>query len=141
MISFVKEIKEEIESGKDPKILVPVRRLDNIVFNEKEQRIHMGEKTAVRNFLDLKKVRKFSQTLTILAKVVGLLREHASASLRDVYYMVINTIDELGIKNFEDQSESDSIIEDLEVIFNYLREEFNVRAKEKGRLIGPFMWG
>ena len=60
-----------------------------------------------------------------------------TTSLRGLYYMLKHTIEGTKEKTFDDQDESDPIIEDVEVTLDSLREELHVYASNRGNLVGP----
>jgi DNA topoisomerase-6 subunit A len=53
-----------------------------------------------------------------------------------MYYMTLHTIPGTKEKTFNDQAESDPILEDLEVALDSLREELHVFAKKRGTMVG-----
>ncbi len=63
-----------------------------------------------------------------------------TASIRQVYYRAKHTIAGTSEKTFNDQAESDPIIEDLEVALDSLREELHIYASNRGSLIGPLVF-
>src|SRR4030042_586882 len=60
-----------------------------------------------------------------------------TTSIRDLYYVTKHTIGDTRQNTFEEQDESDPIIEDLEVTLDALREELHLFAARKGSLVGP----
>ncbi|HHI00525.1 MAG TPA: DNA topoisomerase IV subunit A, partial [Thermococcus litoralis] len=61
------------------------------------------------------------------------------ASLREAYYANKHTIPGTRENTFEDQSESDPIIEDLERMFGVLREEMHITADRRGYVYGDIV--
>src|SRR6185295_16373962 len=66
-----------------------------------------------------------------------LINEGKTTSLRGLYYMLKHSIEGTKEETFEDQDESDTIIEDVEVTLNSLREEMHLYASNVGNLAGP----
>ena len=66
-----------------------------------------------------------------------LIDEGKTTSLRGLYYMLKHTIDGTKEETFEDQADSDTIIEDMEVTLNALREEMHLYAQKRGEMVGP----
>jgi len=60
-------------------------------------------------------------------------------SIRDLFYHCKHTIEGTKENTFDDQSESDVIIEDLEVAIASLREELGLFAEPKGAMVGPMV--
>jgi DNA topoisomerase-6 subunit A len=53
--------------------------------------------------------------------------------------MLKHTIDSTKEETFNDQQESDVIIEDVEVLLNALREELHLYAENRGSMVGPIV--
>jgi DNA topoisomerase-6 subunit A len=65
-----------------------------------------------------------------------LLTQGKSTSLRGMFYMLKHTIEGTKENTFDDQPESDTIIEDLEVLLGTIREELHLYAKTAGTMVG-----
>jgi DNA topoisomerase-6 subunit A len=96
----------------------------------------MGGKDATRNFFDLGKAKSFMQTVLIASGCKRLIDEDKTVSIRGLYYLSKHTIPGTKEKTFDDQGESDPIIEDLEVSLESLREELHVYASSRGNIAG-----
>jgi DNA topoisomerase-6 subunit A len=123
--------------GEDPQIEIPVRALSNIEFNQRKRIIEMGDSTTARTFFNLGMAKKFMQTMLVADALKVLQQDDISSSLREIYYRTKHTIEDSNENTFDDQNESDPIIEDLEVTLKMLREELHVRAKSWGTIVGP----
>ncbi|MFH1592891.1 MAG: DNA topoisomerase IV subunit A [Candidatus Woesearchaeota archaeon] len=133
---FGKDLVGQVKKGKNPLIELPVRSLSNVEFDKKSRTLVLGNKMASRQFFNVAHAKKFLQTLEV-AKVSGdLLKEKKHASLRDVFYMVKRTIPGTKVNVVDDQSESDSVIEDMELIVGKSREQLNVNANKMGSVAG-----
>jgi DNA topoisomerase-6 subunit A len=121
----------------DPSIDIPIRSLSNVNFNAKKAIIEMGDARQTRNFFNLQMARKYMQTLLIGSASKQLIDAGKTASIRQLYYMSKHTIKgSKSEKTFNEQSESDTIIEDLEVGVDALREELHVFASSRGSIVG-----
>ncbi|UCE60505.1 MAG: DNA topoisomerase IV subunit A [Phycisphaerales bacterium] len=120
----------------DPAIAIPIRALSNVKFNEKTQHVEMGENKQSRNFFNYGQAKRFMQTLLVASKCKELIERKKTASIRQIYYLSKHTIKGTKEKTFDDQSESDPVIEDLEVAIDSLREELHVFASNRGNLAG-----
>jgi DNA topoisomerase-6 subunit A len=125
------------ERGQDPSIEIPVRSLSNVKFNEKRRIIEMGSNTQDRTFFNVGMAKKFMQTMLVGDALAELQRAGLTTSLREIYYRAKHTIADSHENTFDNQSESDPLIEDLEVALEALREELHVRAENAGTVIGP----
>jgi len=131
-----KNVLDQIKKQKNPEIVIPIRALSNINYDEKSKTIVMGEKVSSRYFFNIAHAKKFLQTLEIAKVSNDLLKEEKHASLRDVFYMAKRTIPNTKVNIVDDQSESDSVIEDLELITNCSREQLYINANKNGSVAG-----
>ncbi|RLI93263.1 MAG: DNA topoisomerase VI [Candidatus Altiarchaeales archaeon] len=130
------EITNEIMLHGSPKIRIPQRSIGNIHFNEKENLLELGDKMSTRSFLNVAHSRKFMQTILIASKCKEFVSRNKTASIRELYYQLKHTIPGTRENTFDDQSESDPLIVDLEIALGVLREELHLKADDKGTLIG-----
>src|SRR3989338_9300483 len=133
------DLVKQIEKGENPLIEMPVRSLNNIYFDQKTKTIKLGDKTSQRQFLNVAHARKFMQTTLIAKEIRNIIGEKATISIRDLYYALKHTIPGTQENTFEDQAESDPVIEDLEASLNLLREEFHLAASSKGVIAGDMV--
>src|SRR3989344_1793849 len=113
--SFGERLVDFVNKKKNPKIDLPVRSLNNVVWDKKTGTLRLGSKMAERFFFNVGHAKKFLQTTEVAAVSKELLKEGKHASLRDVFYMVKRTISGTKTNLIDDQSESDKAIEDLEL--------------------------
>lgn len=131
-----KDITEDIMLHESPRIHLPQRSIGNINFNENKNLLELGDKMSTRSFLNVAHSRKFMQSILIAAKCKEFVSRDKTASIRELYYQLKHTIAETKENTFEDQSESDPLIVDLETSLGVLREELHLKADDKGTLIG-----
>lgn len=122
---------------RSPAFSIPLRALSNVRFDPKKAIIEMGNSKQSREFFDLSMARKFMQTILIASKFKQLISEGKTASIRQLYYLSKHDVAGTKEKTFNDQDESDPIIEDIEVAIDALREELHVYADNRGNLAGP----
>lgn len=125
-----------VEKGANPNIEIRTRSLSNVAFNEKKRIIELGDRTQSREFFNTNMARKFMQTFLIANGCKTLLHENKTVSIRQMFYMTKHTIKGTKENTFEDQGESDPIIEDLEVAIDALREELHLFANRRGLMVG-----
>jgi DNA topoisomerase-6 subunit A len=136
LVGLADLIVESAKKKKDPEIQIPVRALSNVEFNKKKRIIEMKEATPSRSFFNLGMAKKFMQTLLVADALAELQRQGLSSSLREIYYRTKHTLRDSNENTFDDQDESDPLIEDLEVALAALREELHVRAEAAGAVVG-----
>ncbi|HEX7601402.1 MAG TPA: hypothetical protein VF316_07355, partial [Polyangiaceae bacterium] len=104
-----------VKQGKNPAVEIRTRALSNVSFNEKKRIIELGDKTQSREFFNTAMARKFMQTFIIANGCKSLIDQDKTVSIRQLYYMTKHTVSGTSENTFEAQTESDPIIEDLEV--------------------------
>jgi DNA topoisomerase-6 subunit A len=120
----------------DPFVDIPIRALSNVNFNERSRLIEMGDKTQRRNFFNYGQAKRFMQTMLVASQCKRFIEQGKTASIRQVFYNSKHTIKGTNEKTFDDQSECDPVLEDLEVALETLREELHIYASSRGALIG-----
>jgi DNA topoisomerase-6 subunit A len=125
------------ETGRAPHLDVPSRSLSNVRFNKSKRFLEMGSGTNRRELFNLSQAKAYMQTLLISSGCKRLIDQGKTTSLRGLYYMLKHTIEGTKEETFDDQNESDTIIEDVEVTLNALREEMHLYASNVGNLAGP----
>ena len=130
------DIVKQIKKKKNPEIAIPIRALSNVNYDETSRTIVMGNKVSSRYFFNISHAKKFLQTLEIAKISKDLLKEDKHASLRDVFYMAKRTIPKTKVNIVDEQPESDSVIEDLELITSCSRENLHINANKNGSVAG-----
>lgn len=131
-----KKLSNEIKKKIDPRFVTLQRGKGNVVFDEGDRLLSLGDKTTTRNFLNIGHTRKFMQTTMVMAKCYDYLKENKTASIREIYYELKHTLGNNKENTFEDQTESDSVIVDVEHHVDSIREKLNLHANPKGTLYG-----
>ncbi len=135
--NMVTEVARQVRGKTDPWVDIPTRALSNVTFDKKKGMIVMGGNAQKRSFFNLGQARKFMQTMLIASGSSELIRQAKTTSIRDLFYHCKHTIPDTSENTFDDQNESDPIIEDLEVALGSLREELGLFADPKGAMVGP----
>src|SRR5258708_26830906 len=97
----------------------------------------MGKRKQERTLFNVAMARKFMQTVLVADALAELQRANLTTSLREIYYRTKHTMKDWHENTCDGQSESDPLIEDLEVTLTALREELHVRAENAGSIVGP----
>ena len=140
---LAKSIYDQIQSGKPPYLDIPVRTLANTIWDKKRKLLVLGPKTAKRALFDIGESKRFMQTILMLSLIVRARRENDYPTIRDLYYTGKHTIyyvNEYGKKvseeTWDDQRESNAVIQDIEVATGLLREHMGIMHDAKGRIVG-----
>jgi DNA topoisomerase-6 subunit A len=131
----IRQVKKE----ENPSLELPIRALSNVSFSDKHRLIELGDKVQTREFFNVSMAKKFMQTFLVAGACKDLLESGKTTSIRDLFYMTKHTIKGCKENTFDDQVESDPIIEDLEVGLDALREELHLFANKKGSMVGPMV--
>jgi DNA topoisomerase-6 subunit A len=146
---MAREIVRIVHDRKDPFVDIPSRTLSNVQFNEQKGIIELLDGKQRRFFFSLlgrrkgegSQAKKFMQTIRVAEVCKKLIDTNDSTSIRDLFYNLKVPVKSTDGKTrelvFAEQSESDPIIEDIEVAVAALREELGVHAETKGAMVGP----
>ncbi len=130
------EALKTVTKGSNPALEIRMRALSNVSFNQKKRIIELGDRTQSREFFNTSMARKYMQTFLIANGCKTLIGEGKTVSIRQMFYMTKHNLPGTNENTFEDQGESDPIIEDLEVAIDALREELHLFANKKGLIAG-----
>ncbi len=130
-------VMKRVKEGENPFVEIPVRSLANVKFNERKRLVELGSQKQKRYFFNVGMAKKFMQTFLVSDACRELVDSGKTTSIRDLYYITKHTIGDTRQNTFEEQDESDPIIEDLEVALDALREELHLFASRKGSMVGP----
>jgi len=125
------QIYDDLDKGNFPKFSIPSRSVSNIVYDKKLRQYILGTNTATRSSRNSSQLRSFTQLMWLAFFANRLTKEKKSSTLRDVYYS-----SQAFEIDFEDQSESDNIIVDLEAVLTKPRESFHVFPEERSSVFG-----
>ncbi len=134
---FGKEILEEVENGKSPTFTTLSRSRSNVKYDEKAGVLMLGKNSEERNFVNVAQAKRFMQTVAIASKCYKFINENLHTSIRGLFYQLKYSLGEDVDENiFNEQAESNPLIEDLEVSLGVKREDLNLNANRKGVLAG-----
>src|SRR5512134_3708092 len=130
-------VVKSVKGGKNPFLEIPIRSLANVKFNPKKRLIELGTQKQKRYFFNVGMAKKFMQTFLVSDACKELIDSGKTTSIRDLYYMTKHGLGDTRQNTFEEQEESDPIIEDLEVALDSLREQLHLFASGRGSMVGP----
>ena len=125
------KIYDDLDNGQFPKFSIPSRSVSNIVYDKKLRQYILGNNAALRSSRNSAQLRSFTQLMWLAFFANRLTNEKKSSRLRDVYYS-----SQAFAVEFEDQSESDNIIVDLEAVTSKPREDFHIFPEERSSIFG-----
>ncbi|MBN2121866.1 DNA topoisomerase IV subunit A [Candidatus Micrarchaeota archaeon] len=131
---------EQVKGGKSPTFETPLRSRGNIEYDKAVGFLRLGDKTEERKFLNVAQARTFMQTVAVANKTKKFLLEDLHTSIRGLYYQLKFSLGEnLDESLFEEQTESNALIEDLEVALGIKREDLHLTTDRKGVVAGEMV--
>jgi DNA topoisomerase-6 subunit A len=137
IMGLADRVVDMAEKRKDPHVDIPSRTLSNVHYSPRKGIIEMGTSTNRRQLFDLSQAKSYMQTMLVASGAKKLLLQDKTTSLRGLFYMLKHTIEGTKENTFDDQSECDPVVEDIEVLLNTLREELHLYASNRGTMVGP----
>ena len=121
---------------RDPHVDIPSRTLSNIRYSPRKRILEMGSNKNRRQLFDLSQAKAYMRTVLVASGCKQLLDQGKTTSLRGLYYMLKHTIEGAKENTFDEQGECDTIIEDVEVLLDSIREELHLYAENRGAMVG-----
>ena len=116
--------------------VIPSRTLSNVRYSPRKKIIEMGGNKNRRQLFDLSQAKAYMRTMLVASGCKQLLDQGKTTSLRGLFYMLKHTIEGAKENTFDDQNECDTIIEDVEVLLDSIREELHLYAENRGAMVG-----
>jgi DNA topoisomerase-6 subunit A len=124
-------IYKQLEGQRIPSMSLPTRTKANIVFDDRQQVWKYGKNTSMRTAKSLDGALMLLRTMYMADFVKDMIAATKSSTLRELYYIS----EGWDLAKFNQQSESDLLAEDLEVMTRLLREDFKLRPEEDGAAV------
>jgi len=135
IVQCAQGIKDRIDTLKKPQLKFPKRSLSNVQYNPRSGYLKLMKGKVTRT-LTYNTVKTFAQTLRMMALSKSAIDEGEEVTKREAYYVSKNW----GQARFEEQPESDSVMEDIEALFSVNRERLGFVPEEKGgEVAGPLV--
>jgi len=122
-----RNVYNKILKSQKPTMTAPVRSLSNVRYHAKKGYFEMLNKVKKRT-LTVGTVKSFAQTLKMMSLSKELIETDDMATKREAYYISKNW----GKAGFSEQTESDTIMDDVEAMFGVNREQLKFVPEEKG---------
>ncbi|MFP6906036.1 MAG: DNA topoisomerase IV subunit A [Verrucomicrobiota bacterium] len=129
ILELTKEMYETImKKKKKPEMQFPIRQLSNVKYDEKVGHFEILGKVSTRT-LSYTTVKTFAQSMRLLATTKNdLLDQDDIAGKREVYY----NSKSWGECKFDEQPESDNLLDDMEAMLGINREQLGYIPEERG---------
>lgn len=127
IVTEAKKIYEKIKIKEKPILESPVRALSNVKYDPNDGFFELNGSMKSRT-LTASTVKTFAQTLKMMSLSKELIESKDIATKREAYYVSKNW----GEARFNEQSESDTVMDDVEAMFEVNREQLGFIPEEKG---------
>ncbi|MBZ6493958.1 DNA topoisomerase IV subunit A [Natrinema longum] len=136
LIDLAAQFYDQFELGEIPHMSVPTRTKNNIEYDEEMDVWVYGDRESTRSANSVRGARKLLKAVYTIEFLADQLEEDRSSTLRELYYLSESWDNDEA--QFNDQDESNSMVEDLEIVSGVTREDFHMRPEESGAtLMGP----
>ncbi|PSQ41061.1 DNA topoisomerase VI [Halobacteriales archaeon QS_9_68_42] len=136
LIDLAAEFYDQFADGTVPRMEIPTRTKSNIVFDEEENVWVYGDRHSTRSANSVNGAQKLLKAVYTIEFLADQLEEGRSSTLRELYYLSESWDEERA--QFNDQDESNQLVEDLEIVSEVTREDFHMRPEESGATVmGP----
>jgi DNA topoisomerase-6 subunit A len=132
--NLAEKMLSDLEKSKRPVLEAVKASLDNSYYNPKVGYLQPGDKK-VRTELNVSSVQKLARVVFVLEILLRNLDIGAVNTKRELYYIckgLIKNDKKFKALDFEDQNESDSIIDFIGDMLQVYREELNCFANDRG---------
>jgi len=137
LVGLAETFYDQFQNGSVPHVLMPSRTKKNLAYSDESEVWVYGDIESERSAKTVKGAHQLLRTVSVSDFVVSEhLQNSRSSTLRELYYIS----EGWGAAKFHAQSESDRLIEDLEIITGAQREFFHIRPEEDGAtMYGPIL--
>ena len=127
IIESAAAIRQGILRRKKPSIRIPIRSLSNVRYTPKTGYFELRGNSKTRT-LTVNTVKSFAQTLRMIEFSKQLVDTDDIATKREAYYVSKNW----DVARFQEQPESDTVMDDIEAMYEVNREQLGFIPEEKG---------
>jgi DNA topoisomerase-6 subunit A len=136
LIDLAAEFYDQFAAGDVPRMKIPTRTKSNIEYDEDKNVWVYGDRTSTRSAKSISGAQKLLKSIYTIEFLANQLDQDRSSTLRELYYLSESW--DLDEAQFNDQDESNQLIEDLEIVSGARREDFHMRPEESGATVmGP----
>ena len=138
LIDLAADFYDQFAEGDVPTMQIPTRTKSNIVFDEDKDVWVYGDRTSTRTAKTVSGAGKLLKAVYTIDFLAEQLDQDRSSTLRELYYLSESW--DLNEAQFSSQDESNNLVEDLEIVSEVKREDFNMRPEESGATVmGPLL--
>ena len=127
MIEVAEGIHRDIRREKKPHMSFPIRSLSNVRYDTRAGSFKIGTRKSRRDF-SYTTVKTFAQSVRMLALSKAVVEDDDIINKREAYYRSKSW----GEAAFKEQPESDTVMDDLEALLGFNREQIGFIPDEHG---------
>src|SRR3990167_7971232 len=127
ILDTAKDMTQRIYKKVKPELKFPLRSLQNVKYRPQIGYFELGNKFKERT-LTYNTEKSFAQTLRMMSVSKTLIETDDFASKREMYYISKNWEE----ARFDEQPESDTVMDDIEAMYMVNREQLGFMPEEKG---------
>ena len=128
IVGTAREVESKINGLKKPEMKFPLRTLANVRYSAKKGHFEMLGKKKERT-LTVSTVKTFAQTMRMISLSKQMIDTDERATKRDAYYQTKNW----GDARCDEQTESDTILDDVEALFGVKVASVRTKITSKGK--------
>ncbi|HXY46529.1 MAG TPA: DNA topoisomerase IV subunit A [Thermoplasmata archaeon] len=125
---LAEQIYGQLANGEIPRMRLPLRTKQNMVFQAREGVWKLGKAMGTRSARKLDGALMLLRTFYLVDFINEMAHDAKTSTLRELYYISEGWED----AKFHSEDESNLLIEDLEVLCERLREDFRLHPEENG---------
>jgi len=127
-LGLAEQIYAQLAGGEIPRMRLPLRTEQNMVFQAREGVWKLGKALGTRSARKLDGALMLLRTFYLVDFINEMAADAKTSTLRELYYISEGWED----AKFHSEDESNLLIEDLEVMCERLREDFRLHPEENG---------
>jgi DNA topoisomerase VI subunit A len=127
-LDLARKIYEQLAAGEIPRMRLPLRTKQNMVFQSREGVWRLGKALGTRSARKLDGALMLLRTFYLVDFINEMADDRKTSTLRELYYISEGWEE----AKFHSEDESNLLIEDLEVMCERLREDFRLHPEENG---------
>ena len=127
---------ESLQKGEVPVLQIPKTGSGNTIYDRQQGVLVIGTKMTTKRVNDISEVKRIAQLTTVARILTEIIDTDDIIAARGLYYAPDNVQIGKTAKIFEDESDSNKALNELEVLLGKFREELHVAANSKGAITG-----
>ena len=134
LYAILLDLESQLQAQKVPELHIKTRSKTNIFLKEKGY-WELGDEKKTRKTLKTKGgAKELLKLVHMISYIIEQMEAGKTSTIRECYYCALNWIDEA---RFEKVNDSNTCLENIQIILNCVREDFGMYPNEEGKISGP----